>query len=82
MFLELLEIIFIDIMNYKNESEVIYKEHEDLIEELSNKLDNVQEKLNTIMLFKGCAMLNANVKLLLDSSSVTLVKSLGDVEIS
>ena len=75
MFLELLEIIFIDIMNYKNESEVIYKEHEDLIEELSNKLDNVQEKLNTIMLFKGCAMLNANVKLLLDSLIIKIERS-------
>ena len=75
MFLELLEIIFIDIMNYKNESELIYKEHEDLIEELSNKLDKIQEKLNTIMLFKGCTMLNANVKLLLDSLIIKIERS-------
>ena len=40
-------------------------EHADTI--IVSKLDKIQEKLNTIMLFKGCAMLNANVKLLLDS---------------
>ena len=67
MFLELLELSFLDIMNYKNKKELIYKDHEELIEELTNKLTDVNEKLNTIMLFKGCAMLNANVKLLLDS---------------
>ena len=67
MFLELLELSFLDIMNYKNDSELVYKEHDELIESLSTKLENVQDKLNTIMLFKGNAMLNANIKLLLDS---------------
>lgn len=67
LFLELLEISFLDIMNYKNNSELIFKDHEDLIESLSNSLDNIADKLNTIMLFKGSVMLNANVKLLLDS---------------
>jgi len=67
LFLELLELSFLDIMNYKNDAELIYKEHEELIENLSNKLDKIHDKLNTIMRFKGCAMLNANVKLLLDS---------------
>lgn len=67
MFLELLELSFLDIMNYKNDGELIYKEHDELIESLSSKITNIQEKLNTIMLFKGNAMLNANIKLLLDS---------------
>lgn len=67
MFIELLDLAFLDIMNYKNQRELTYRDHEALIEDLSNKLDNIPDKLNTIMLFKGCAMLNANVKLLLDS---------------
>jgi DNA polymerase-3 subunit delta' len=67
MFIELLDLAFLDIMNYKNQRELTYRDHESLIEDLSNKLDNIPDKLNTIMLFKGCAMLNANVKLLLDS---------------
>lgn len=67
LFLELLELSFMDIMNYGKNQELVYKDHGELIENLSNKLDKIQEKLNTIMLFKGCAMLNANVKLLLDS---------------
>ena len=75
MFLELLELSFLDIMNYKNNSEITYKEHEELIENLSNKLDKIQDKLNTIMLFKGCAMLNANVKLLLDSLIIKIERS-------
>ena len=67
LFLELLELSFLDIMNYKNKSELVFKDHEELIEKLSNKLKNISDKLNTIMLFKGCAMINANVKLLIDS---------------
>ena len=35
-------------------------------------LDKIEDKLNTIMLFKGCTYLNANVKLLLDSLIVKL----------
>ena len=72
MFLELLEIIFLDIMNNKNNKELQYQSQEELIESLSNKLDNIEDKLNTIMLFKGCTMLNANVKLLLDSLIIKL----------
>ena len=72
MFLELLELSFLDIMNYKNNKDITYKEHDELIESLSNKLEKVQEKLNTIMLLKGSAMLNANIKLLLDSLIIKL----------
>ena len=72
MFIELLELSFLDIMNYKNEGELVYKDHEDLIENLSKELEKIPDKLNTIMLFKGCAMLNANVKLLLDSLVIKL----------
>ncbi len=72
MFLELLELAFLDIANYKNNTEIIFKEHEDLIENLSTQLENVQNKLNTIMLFKGNTMINANVKLLLDSLIIKL----------
>lgn len=72
MFLELLEISFLDIMNYKNNKELNYKSQEELIEALASKLDKIEDKLNTIMLFKGCAMLNANVKLLLDSLIIKL----------
>ena len=72
MFLELLETAFIDINNYKNNPEIIYKEHEDLIESLSTQIENIQDKLNTIMLFKGNTMLNANIKLLLDSLIIKL----------
>lgn len=66
MFLQLLEICFLDIMNY-NKNDLVYRDHEYLIKKLIPKLENIQEKLNTIMIFKGCATLNANVKLLLDS---------------
>lgn len=72
MFLELLEISFLDIMNYKNNMDLNYKEQEEIISSLSNKLDKIEDKLSTIMLFKGCANLNANVKLLLDSLIVKL----------
>lgn len=72
LFLELLEISFLDIMNYKNGLDLNYKEQEELISSLSNKLDKIEDKLNTIMLFKGCANLNANVKLLLDSLIIKL----------
>ena len=72
MFLELLESAFLDIMNYKNNTDITYKEHEELIEDLSNKLENINDKLNTIMLFKGCTMINANIKLLLDNLVIKL----------
>lgn len=72
MFLELLEIYFLDIMNIKNGKEINYQEQKEIIESLSNRLDKIEEKLNTIMLFKGCAMLNGNVKLLLDSLIIKL----------
>lgn len=72
MFLELLEISFLDIMNYKNGIDLNYKEQEELISSLSNRLDKIEDKLSTIMLFKGCANLNANVKLLLDSLIIKL----------
>lgn len=72
LFLELLELSFLDIMNYKNNYELTYKEHDELIENLSNKINNVNEKLHTIMLFKGYASLNANIKLLLDNLIIKL----------
>lgn len=72
LFLELLEIAFLDIMNSKNDSEINYQEHKELIKSLSNKLDKIEDKLSTIMLFKGCANVNANVKLLLDSLIIKL----------
>ena len=72
MFLELLEISFLDIMNYKNDADLNYQEQKEIIASLSNKLDKIEEKLSTIMLFKGCAMLNANIKLLLDSLIIKL----------
>lgn len=72
MFLELLEISFLDIMNYKNNTDLNYQDQKEIISSLSNKLDKIEEKLSTIMLFKGCAMLNANVKLLLDSLIIKL----------
>ncbi len=67
LLLELLEIAFMDIMNYKNNSELNYQNQKEIIGSLSNKLDKIEDKLSTIMLFKGCAMQNANIKLLLDS---------------
>lgn len=72
LFLELLEIAFLDMMNNKNNGELNYQEHKELIESLSNKLDKIEDKLSTIMLFKGCANVNANVKLLLDSLIIKL----------
>ena len=72
MFLELLEIAFLDIMNYNDNHEINYQDHRDLLQCLSNKLDKIEEKLSTIMLFKGCASMNANVKLLLDSLIIKL----------
>lgn len=71
LFLELLEIVYLDIMNYGNK-DLIFKGHDEVIESLHNKLDKIEDKLNTIMLFKGCVMLNANVKLLLDSLIIKL----------
>lgn len=72
MFLELLEIAFLDIMNYSEDSELNYQDHKELVENLKGKLENIENKLSTIMLFKGCTMLNANVKLLLDSLIIKL----------
>ena len=72
LFLELLEIAFLDIMNVTNDGNLNYQEHKDLITSLSNKLDKIEDKLSTIMLFKGCANVNANVKLLLDSLIIKL----------
>ena len=72
MFLELLEIEFLDIMNYSEDSELNYQDHKELVENLKGKLENIENKLSTIMLFKGCTMLNANVKLLLDSLIIKL----------
>lgn len=69
--LELLEIAYLDIMNYGSK-DLIFKDHEEEIETLHNKLEKIEEKLNTIMLFKGCVMANANVKLLLDSLIIKL----------
>jgi len=75
MFLELLETSFMDIMNIKNNGEINYQEQKEIILSLSNKLDKIEEKLSTIMLFKGCVMLNANVKLLLDSLIIKIERS-------
>ena len=72
LFLELLEIAFLDILNYKDEGDLNYQDHKELICSLASKIDKIEEKLSTIMLFKGCAMLNANVKLLLDSLIIKL----------
>ena len=75
LFLELLEILFLDIMNCKHSEELNYSSQKETIVSLSNKLDKIEEKLSTIMLFKGCAMLNANVKLLLDSLIIKIGRS-------
>lgn len=72
MFLEILEIVLLDIMNVKNNGDLVFQDHKDLIISLSNKIVDIEDKLSTIMLFKGCAMLNANVKLLLDSLIIKL----------
>lgn len=72
MFLELLEIAFLDIKNYNENSEINFKEQKELIMALHNQINNIENKLSTIMLFKGCTMVNANVKLLLDSLIIKL----------
>ena len=72
LFLELLELSFLDIMNYNNNSELTFKEHDELIENLSTKITNINDKLNNIMLFKGWNSLNANTKLLLDNLIIQL----------
>jgi len=72
LFLELLEIAFMDIKNCKINNNLNYQEHSELISSLSNKLDKIEDILSTIMLFKGCATASANVKLLLDSLIIKL----------
>lgn len=72
MFLELLEIAFLDILYFKNSRELNFSKQYDLLESLSKKLKSVEQKLSTIMLFKGCASVNANVKLLLDNLIIKL----------
>lgn len=75
MLLELLEIAYLDIMNVNNTNEIKYQEEIEVITSLSSKIKNIEDKLSTIMLFKGCTMLNANVKLLLDSLIIKLGRS-------
>ncbi len=75
LFLELLEIAFIDIMNYKNNKDLNYQEEKELISSLANRIQKIEEKLSTIMLFKGCAMINANVKLLLDNLIIKIERN-------
>ena len=64
LFLELLEIAFLDILNFKEDYDINYQEHKELFSSLSAKIERIEEKLSTIMLFKGCTSVNANVKLL------------------
>ena len=62
-------------MNVNNTNEIKYQEEREVITSLSSKIKNIEDKLSTIMLFKGCTMLNANVKLLLDSLIIKLGRS-------
>lgn len=75
LLLELLEIAYLDIMNIKSSNEIKYQEEREVISSLANKIVNIENKLSTIMLFKGCTMINANVKLLLDSLIIKLGRS-------
>lgn len=75
LFLELLEISFLDIMNYESKTDIVFTFHKDLIASLSKKIANIEEKLSTIMLFKGYASINANIKLLLDNLTIKLERS-------
>lgn len=72
LFLELLEIAFLDILNFKEDYDINYQEHKELFSSLSARIERIEEKLSTIMLFKGCTSVNANVKLLLDSLIIKL----------
>ena len=72
LLIQILEILFFDIINIENKVDVYFKENKDLLV-LANKLiKNKKDKLNKIMFYKDKNDYNVSIKLLIDNLFIDL----------
>ena len=71
LFLDILEVFLLDVINCDKEN-VNFSEHKDLLASVNEKMKNIPQKLEKIMGYKNSIILNANLKLLLDSLMINL----------
>lgn len=71
MFLDILEIFLLDAIKEDEES-ISFVEHKELLKEVNEKMKNLPGKVEKIMGYKSSVILNANLKLLLDSLVINL----------
>lgn len=71
LFLDLLEIFLLDAINHDQEN-ISFVEHKELLKEVKEKTKDLSSKIETVMNFKSAVVLNANLKLLLDSLIIKL----------
>ena len=66
-YLEIIILFLKDIINYQNEQNIHFVNHENDLKVLSKKIDNINESLKLMMINQGYLSTNVNVNLLLDS---------------
>lgn len=71
LFLDILEVFLLDVINC-DKGNVNFSEHKDLLASVNEKMKNIPQKLEKIMGYKNSIILNANLKLLLDSLMINL----------
>ena len=71
LLLDILEVFLLDVINCDKEN-VNFSEHKDLLASVNEKMKNIPQKLEKIMGYKNSIILNANLKLLLDSLMINL----------
>lgn len=72
LLLQLLEVAFFDIINIEDGTNLHFPDEKELLLNLNKKIKKINEKLETIMLYKEKADLNVNIKLLIDSLFIKL----------
>ena len=66
-YLEIIILFLKDIINYQNEQNIHFVNHENDLKVLSKKIKNINESLKLMMINQGYLSTNVNVNLLLDS---------------
>ena len=65
-FIDMMTQVFEDVVNYKNNQDIVLKESRDLIKNLSEKMDNPSEMLMEVLRCRGLINLNVTTSLILD----------------
>lgn len=72
LLLNLLEVVYNDFINIKNNREISFVNHEELISQVSKLVINPERSLEKILLVRGKLSANVNIKLMLDSLFISL----------